>query len=237
MSQPFLLNPKVSVSVQRLGEEREPVLQADDVLVYPGALVDVADEAVFRPAAELNTFYPGLLAPAPVPYVQAVVRAIDPLIRQAFGLGRVAPGRVDCNFSLVTLAPEDLSTAQRLPHIDTADPLRFAILHYLCDERFGGTGFYRHRATGFETLSAARLDTYKVSLSREVAAAPPPHAYIRGETPLFAQTGRVAARFDRLAVYRSCLLHSGQIDAPELLSDRPREGRLTANIFLQYNRL
>jgi hypothetical protein len=37
-----------------------------------------------------------------------------------------------------------------------------------------------------------------------------------------------------LIVYRSRLLHSGQIIAPDRLDEDPRRGRLTANFFVIY---
>ena len=40
--------------------------------------------------------------------------------------------------------------------------------------------------------------------------------------------------FNRLVVYRSHMLHSGRIPPGAELSDDPRRGRLTANIFVTY---
>ena len=42
------------------------------------------------------------------------------------------------------------------------------------------------------------------------------------------------AVFDRVLIYRSRVLHSGQIDPTVGLSADPARGRLTANIFLNY---
>lgn len=234
---PLALNPRAQMRVLHVGAEREPVLVIDDVLATPGALVDyAATQAAFRPAAEFHSHYPGLLAPAPLGYVERVVRALAPLVVRAFGLpSGAAPGDAQCYLSLVTLAPEALSTGQRLPHVDTTDPRQFAVLHYLCDgARFGGTAFYRHRATGFETLDEARAPTHRARLDAELAQAPPPAAYVAGDTPQYAMTGAVEARFDRLVAYRSRLLHSGLIAPDAPLSPDPRTGRLTANIFVNF---
>jgi hypothetical protein len=37
---------------------------------------------------------------------------------------------------------------------------------------------------------------------------------------------------NRLVVYRSCVLHSGHVPSPQVLTADPRAGRLTANVFL-----
>lgn len=222
-------------AVLRVGQEAEPVLVVDDAAADPGALIDCAarDTTFAAPAAARN-FYPGLLAPAPLAYVESLARALDPHIRQAFDLGDVVLGGAVCNFSIVTLAPNRLNLAQRLPHVDTVDPLQFAILHYLFASDLGGTAFYRHRTTGFETLSPERVEAYQTALDAEIAGREPDPAYVIGDTPFHARTAGVDARFNRALVYRSRLLHSGQIAADAPLSPDPRHGRLTANIFLTY---
>jgi hypothetical protein len=231
----FHLNPEAGIRVAAIGGEQQPVIVIDQALQRPQALVDyAASEVAFEPAEAWRSGYPGLLGPAPLAYVETLSRALDPLIRETFGLGPVVLTEATCNLSLATLAPEALSPEQRLPHVDTVDPLQFAILHFLCDERFGGTAFFRHRTTGFESLTPERLARYEATLERELAAAPPPPAYLTGDTSLFARTAAFEARVDRVLVYRSRLLHSGQIIDPAALCANPREGRLTANIFLRY---
>ena len=227
--------PELAPAILRIGLENEPVLVIDDVAQDPDALVDcAARETTFTTPTAGRNFYPGLLAPAPLTYVETVARVLDPHIRQAFALGDVYLGRAVCNFSLATLAPGQLNLAQRLPHVDTVDPLQFAILHYLCGPQWGGTAFYRHRSTGFETLSPERVEAYQTALDAEIGRSPPAAAYVAGDTPLHVRTGGVDAAWNRALVYRSRLLHSGQIAANAPLSADPRLGRLTANIFLTY---
>lgn len=234
----FALNPQPHVAILRVGDEQEPVLVLDGVMRRPQALVDyAAAEVLFEPSARYNSGYPGLLGPAPLRYVADLVAGLRPRIEAAFGLTGVAPAQAQCNYSLVTLRPEELSVEQRLPHVDRADPLQFAILHYLCDAAFGGTAFYRHRSTGFESLTPERMVIHDAALARELSKAPPPAAYATGDTLLYLQTGEVEARFDRVIVYRSRLLHSGQIRPGDRLDADPRKGRLTANIFLNYRSL
>ena len=133
----------------------------------------------------------------------------------------------------MTLPPGALVASQREPHIDTTNPLQFAFLHYLCPSAFGGTAFYRHRRTGFETLTPERADDYRAARQSEEAENSAP-GYIVSDTPHFEQIAAIAAEPNRLVVYRSRLLHSGLITPGMPLSSDPRSGRLTANIFLTY---
>ncbi len=234
----FALNPRLTVSRELLGREGEPLLILDGVMRRPQALVDyAAREVSFRPAWGPADGFPGIRAPAPLNYVESLVRSLSPILEKAFGLDRVRLARAECNFSIVTLPPERLAPRQRIPHVDTVDPLQFALLHYLCDARFGGTAFYRHRATGFETLTAERLASYESARDRELAARPPAQGYIAADTAEYEQIGAVDAQFDRLIVYRSRLLHSGRIAPGIDLPEDPREGRLSANIFVNYRPL
>jgi hypothetical protein len=226
----FPLTASLRVEVTAVGRELEPVLVIDDVAADAGRLVDAATASRFDPAYGPGGGYPGLRAPAPLDYVETVVRWLAGPIGDAFGLGRIRPRRAECNFSLVTLPPDALVPAQRAPHIDTTDGAQFAILHYLCDARFGGTAFFRHRATGFEAITPERLAAYDAVRADEDTGG----GYVAADDRWFEQTGAVNASFNRLVVYRSRLLHSGVIASPALLSADPRRGRLTANIFATF---
>jgi hypothetical protein len=233
----FALRPQMNVSVQRIGREREPVMTLDGVMADAGALIDyAAREVAFEPVWGPSGGYPGIRAPAPLDYVGALVRTLSPTIERAFGLSGVKLAKAECSFSLVTLPPNRLAPLQRVPHVDTTDPLQFAVLHYLCDERFGGTAFYRHRATGFETLTRERYGAYEAARAGELEQ-DTRAGYIVADTEHYAQTAAFAAAFDRVLVYRSRLLHSGLIAPDAPLSPDPREGRLTANIFVNYRRV
>lgn len=233
----FSLNPQATSRLRHIGSEGEPLLEIDGLLRDPGALVDyAAEEARFERAYGPEGGYPGVRAPAPLDYVEAVVRAVDPLLREALGLQGVRLGKAECNLSLVTLPAASLAAAQREPHVDTSDPLQFAFLHYLCPSRFGGTAFYRHRSTGFETLRPERLDIYEAARERE-RREEGRAGYIASDTGCFLQIATVEAAPNRLAIYRSRVLHSGQIAPDAPLSADPRRGRLTANIFLTYRQV
>jgi hypothetical protein len=202
----------------------------------PKALVDYAvQQTSFEPFAKRDNYYPGLRARAPNGYMNRVYLALAPLIAKVFGVTANERPSASCVFSLATLAPADLNLAQSLPHVDSTDARELAILHFLCDARWGGTAFFRHRATGFESVTDDRSAAYFPSLNADVARHPPARGYIRSSTEIFEQTAEIDARFNRAIIYRGNVLHSGQVDAALGLSADPRAGRLTANTFVHYS--
>jgi hypothetical protein len=229
------VNPARRASLYEVGRERERVVVVDGLLRRPEALVDhVAETCAFAPEREAGNYYPGVRAPAPEGYVRALSAAVGALVAEAFPdlAGRRA--RTSAWMSLATLRPEQLNLAQRAPHFDATEPGQLAVLHYLCDGLHGGTAFYRHRSTGFEAITPERVQPYVSALGPELERAPPRQAYVSGDTPLFEQIGKVEAKLDRLVIYRSRLLHSGDIAPGCNLSPDPRRGRLTANSFLLF---
>jgi hypothetical protein len=128
-----------------------------------------------------------------------------------------------------------LQPLQRLPHFDSPDDLQLAVLHYLSPVDQGGTSFYRHRSTGFESLSNERSARYAAALDADVRAqGPSPTAYINGDSPMFERIASFAGEFNRVLVYRSVSLHSADIASDFRFEADPRRGRLTANLFYFY---
>jgi hypothetical protein len=233
----FTLDPSWRIELTHVGDEREPVLVVDGVMRDPVSLVEYAAREVrFQPPARGANFYPGVVGPAPLNYVRDLVTALRPAMADAFGLADAVPARATCNYSIVTAPPAELAPAQRLPHVDSSDPLQFALLHYLCSDQFGGTDFYRHRETGWESLTPERSAAFGDMFEADLIRHPPTEAYIDGDSALYARTGGVEVRFDRLIVYRSRVFHSGRIPPSTPLVADPRRGRLTANVFVNYGR-
>jgi len=231
----FSLHPKLSISSGQVGPEREPVVFIDDVLRNPQALVEYAcREVEFIPAWSDAGGYPGVRAPAPLNYVESMVQALTPILEHAFPLDGARLSHATCHLSLVTLRPDELTPMQRIPHVDTVDPWRIAILHYLCDETFGGTAFYRHRETGLQTIGQENEALYLQARDLELEHDPPPRGYLQGDSGCYQQTALVEARFNRVVIYRSRHLHCGRIPPGMTFSAEPAAGRLTANIFASF---
>lgn len=222
--------PEASITVHQFGAEREPVVQIDGFSGQVDALLAKGRAAAYGPA---GAYYPGLRAPAKPDYLAARNPMLAEIMRRAFGFGR----SLNCEaaaFSLVTLAPDDLSPSQRIPHYDDTGPGVIAVMHYLLGPESGGTAFYRHRRTGFETVTPERTRAYHAALVRDdLEYGAPPAGYLYGEGDRYEMIGEVEAAPDRLILYRGRLLHSSVIPDPATLSSDPAKGRLTINMFLQ----
>ncbi len=226
---PLQLGRSISVRLERIGAERQPLMIVDEVLSDPQAMIDAACAAKFYVPHHTN--YPGINAPVPRSYYLTVIMALRGPIEAAFGLPSSAYLSYFGFFALATVGASDARPIQKIPHRDSPDPNRLAMIHYLCRGSFGGTGFFRHRATGFESVDASRQPRYESTARRELAAtACDPQGY--AQSPNYELIGRSEAVFNRLIVYRSHVLHSALLTDPAGSAD-PALGRLTVNGFIE----
>lgn len=137
-------------------------------------------------------------------------------------------------YSLVTTNPEDLIPLQRFPHVDGTDPQRIAMMLYLHHTDHGGTAFFRHRSTGYETLTSETFPKYRAALEAEVQQSGlPPARYITDGSPHFDKIHECGGKFNQAIFYRGNVFHSGVIKNEAELSSDPRKGRLTINAFFR----
>ena len=224
--------PAPSFTVSPIGTEGQPLVTIENFAADPDALRAAATATRFGAAAH---YYPGLRAALPADYLSSQQPVIAAALAQAFG----ADGDVeviDASFSMVTRSPAALTIGQRLPHVDSLVPERVALVHYLARGRTDGTAFFRHRATGYETVDEARSPAYQAQLGAELREAGRPAGYIAGDTPLFERIAVADARYNRALLYRSFLLHSGDIRPDAPLSADPATGRLTVTAFFTFSR-
>lgn len=212
--------------VQKIGSSEQPVVVIDDFHPEPDRLRDMATRASYK---TLNPYYPGVQAPADPRHLGPVEAVLSDVFRSIFSIEK-GVSIIQCSFSIVTTPEADLAPIQRLPHIDTPDPGRIALLHYLSGEETGGTAFYRHIVTGAEVIHQNQFQSYAKALESEGL---PKAGYMRGSDARFEQIGHVPAKPNRAVLYRSQLLHSGQIPDGFHFSDDPAKGRLTLNSFFQ----
>ena len=229
MSLPPEPPPEPPHHVELIGEERQPVIVIDDFVAAPVALRAQAEALAYQP---MGRHYPGLRAEVPGETVAEYLAPVQALIARVFGFSGPA-AVVSAGFSIVTTPPAALTLIQRLPHFDGLEGERIALLHYLCDDACGGTAFYRHRSTGFETISAARHAAYDAALHADVSRhGMPAPDYIRGDTEIYQQIARFAAAPNRALIYRGHSLHCADLPAELDLTPDPRRARLTVNTFL-----
>ncbi len=216
--------------VHRFGHEREPVIVIDGFSGWTDGLIKAGRSAQY----EQVTGYPGIRANIePKGYVSQADKAplLAAALRDEFGFSQMK--FESCSFSIVTLRPEELSPAQRIPHFDEARAHVVAIVHYLSARAESGTAFYRHRRTGFETITPERLDDYERAKKTDDADFGEAAAqYQRGDSERYELIGEVEAKPDRLIAYRGRQLHSGNILSVPAPDRAVTEGRLTVTGFI-----
>ena len=224
-----VIDPAAAVRVLRQGREKQPVVVIDGALADPDAWRQVAARAHF---AAIRPFHPGVSAAVPARLAAQLRDELAPLIGDAFAPDPLPPAS-GCYLSLVTTLPEDLAPVQRLPHVDGLERARIAVLVYLSGAEQGGTGFFRQRATGFETVDQGRSAAFQAALEAGLAEhGPPPPGYLHDDTALYEMIALHEARPNRALVYRSHTLHSAAIPPGAPLPDDAATGRLTLNLFL-----
>ncbi len=229
----FSINPDLTVEIIYVGQEQEPVIIVDDLLKVPETLIQYA-EAGHPFQKDAKDFYPGIRKPLAPVYAENIYRHLMEAMWTVFSSKLTVNIKLLSSvLSLTTNTAKDLRPIQSVPHFDSYLPNQIAGVHYLCDSKFGGTSFYRHRKTGFETMDAQRIQEYAPLLKSEVMQSNrTAFDYINGDTELFARTASIDAKFNRAIFYRSNILHSGNIQTTAGLSDNPRLGRLTANTLI-----
>jgi hypothetical protein len=225
----------IPYTVKTFGEEGEPVVIIEDFAPDPGVLMT---DAMGRAFAPNGPHYPGIRSVAPAGYLQPRQDLLREVLVDVFGFDAGTGAQLlECNYSLVTTRPDELTPIQRLPHFDGLEPDRIALLHYMSGPQKGGTAFYRHIGTGFETITAERHAEYDAALRAEIAEdGEPGPGYFTGSNTRFEQIGEVEAGINRAILYRGRRLHSGIIPADFDFEPSAAKGRLTVNSFLAMRR-
>jgi hypothetical protein len=216
--------------VEYIGNERAPVVVVQDLWPKPEALIEAA--AGKSDYSVRSLYYPGVRSSAPPDYARSITSQLADIILSTFGFaGELAI--TDSTFSLVATPAERLVAFQRVPHFDSTDPHRLALLHYLCGPQHGGTSFYRHRATGIESVTDENRERYiKVVNAEAKTCGLPPARFIDGDTEIFERIARYQCTFNGALIYRGRILHSINMPPDFRPDPNPRTGRLTVNTFL-----
>ena len=229
------LHPDITNLVLNVGDEKTPVIIIDNFLANLDAFVDsVCAHVDFD--AEKQTYYPGFRARIGEDYCRLVVNTLGRHLFKVFAVPEHHRLVLDgAYYSLVATPPEQLLPAQCRPHCDTAMPYYLAIMQYLSPGEHGGTGFFKHKQTGFERITPERKNQYSQSVARfDQLHGNPSQSYITASNDQFELMGSVEYRPNRMIIYPGNLLHSGLINPATDIDKNPRTGRLTANIFLNF---
>jgi hypothetical protein len=229
-------NTGAKPKVVLVGSERTPIVVIDEFLEdLTGLNFYACTEGSFE--QQRTAGYPGVRSGLPNSYVDEALSVCIPLIREVYKVPAMYRYRRHHAFFSLTCMPEaDLAIPQRMPHVDTQRPHYFAILHYLNPHEYGGTGFYQHRPTGYERITERRYHHYFLAVKQFMMQNGfPENRYCRSSDDHYELIDKVDYVFNRLVIYPGNLLHSGMISPNRDLSSNPEKGRLTANIFIDFD--
>ena len=221
--------PNWEVQQIRYGNGRHPIITIDNFSPHAGDLLTDCQAQNFQ---RHGPYYPGVQAYAPTKYLAPHRQSLGYVLSRAFGYGEVKTEMEMCMYSYVTTPPAELMPLQRYPHYDGGHPRKVALLHYLCGADQGGTQFYRHDRTGYETVFPERQSNYMQARrydSKAYGLRRP--AYFKDTEHGFTRLKQVKARFNRAILYPSCTLHSGELGSSPKFTTRQDTGRLTVNTF------
>lgn len=230
----YKLHPALDYKFYLVGQEKTPLLVIDNFLSDAESLIDFCIKNTNF--SRVDNFYPGLRMAAPRDYLYAINHYLAELLENIFDLTPDKIAGCKSLYSMVITPPEQLEKNQCLPHIDSYLTGDLACVHYLCGKEKGGTSLYRHRKTGYEKITSETIDHYKHSVVNEGALEFEKKAYMNGSNNYFEQIASVDAMFNRMIIYPSNILHSGNIAPDFSFSTDPLNGRLTLNSFIYSKR-
>jgi hypothetical protein len=229
---PFVFNTDAMVKLVHIGRRRLPIAVVDNVLHDPEAVAALGFAQSY--AEDRSNLYPGVRSPMPERFSPALRAWLTPILRRNGVLGPDGVLHRDSSFfSVVTTASTDLLPIQCIPHYDSPDPNLFAAVIYLCDSRFCGTSFYRHRRTGYEEITPENQENYKLALATEMRLhGAPKKEYMNGDSLLFEAIFSNELRFNSAIIYPGRALHAANIPSQFKPPKDKSEWRLTITALL-----
>jgi hypothetical protein len=229
----FAFNDNAEVRLAQIGRRAISLTMIDNVLREPQGVAALGFAQSY--AEDSSNLYPGLRTPMPERFSMAFRAWLTPILqRNGMLAGNQAICRATSFFSVVTTPSTDLLPIQRIPHYDSTDPNLFAAVIYLCDTRFSGTSFYRHRRTGYEEITEENRDNYQLALDNDMRIhGVPRQEYVNGDGVLFETIFSNELQFNSAIIYPSRILHAANIKG---VFQRPKdrsEWRLTVTALLQ----
>lgn len=236
----FEINRDLTAEALQIGNENTPVFIVDDFMLDLSPARKEAVSLAFSSDDEATgSYYPGIRAPVGGDYGMAVLRYVTNVLYKFFQVpDDLTMHPLNGSYSLITTREEDMHLLQCIPHFDNDRPFTFAAIHHLNDGEFGGTGFYRHKPSGFENITEDRKQQYFDSAQAFIDTnGNPERRYVTDSTDHFELVHKIDYRPNRLAIYPSSVLHAPYIDRPDRdVNPDPRTGRMSANFFLEFRK-
>jgi len=233
MGKKYQVNSRASLRHSAIGDERRPLLTVDQFIHNPDELVREAVE-VYAQVENDRSYFPGIRFPVSIDYQFALLAGLGRSLEKVFDVNTSNIKSIESYFSIVNTKPSKLTDLQKIPHFDFPLTKGLAAIHYLCNEGFGGTSFYKHNQTGYEYIDEQRFANYQQVLSSELESRTLPDKYIVGSNELFTKVGGIDARFNAISVYKGSSLHSGDISSGYNYDSPILQSRLTITSFIHF---
>lgn len=218
--------------------DQTPIFIIDNFVTDISSVIHDAKQVVFKKLNnDTDSNYPGSRAALNTQYTQAILDAIEPIFYKYYNVPNQLTSRIaSATYSLLTKKTEELNFMQCLPHYDDVMPNSFAVLHYLNDGDFGGTGFYKHVPTNFENITQTREKEFTEEAEKYLNKhGYPKQEYFTESDNHFELMGEVEYVPNRLVIYPMTILHSAFIRKQNNeVTDDINNGRLTANFFVKF---
>lgn len=220
----FAFNANAQVRQAHIGRRGITVTLIDNVLHDPEGVAALGFAQTYT--HDRGNLYPGMRAPVPESFSIALRAWLASILHRTIS-------RDTSFFSVVTTASADLLPIQCIPHYDSTDPDLLAAVIYLCDSRFPGTSFYRHRRTGYEEITEENRDNYKIALDYDMRThGVPRKEYMNGDSLLFEAIFSNPLKFNSAIIYPGRILHAANIPSPFVTPRDKSEWRLTVTALL-----
>lgn len=229
------VNDDLQWQVLKVGNEGTPVVIIDNFYSDTGDIIyQACHHSTFE--SKSNSYYPGIRSPLPRSYVISALQAIYQRVCAIYDVPlhlQLKPQ--ETYFSLITTPENELSLIQRMPHFDTSRQFYFAALHYLNDGEHGNTGLFRHKPTNLEKINCSDENAYIKSAQHHIdTQGEPKLGYFTESDEQFELFKELEYKPNRLVIYPGQLLHSILIRPKNDIDSNPKTGRLTANIFFEF---
>lgn len=232
-----MFNPNPQVERLAIGP-RHACYVIDDALLEPERWVEYAEAHRDAFGERDYNAYPGPELPLPAAAAAQLDAFFALHLRRRLGGRRTlhSMGRL----AMTTVAPGSLAPWQCFCHVDrlqVAAPhlVAASVLYLFRNTALGGTGFYMPKRPPEDIArlvrSASELPPRRFHVETGIA-----RGYMCESNDWFEKVLEVEPRWNRMIAYPGTVLHSGDLRAPQLLSDDPRHGRLTINGFFACTR-
>ena len=226
---------KADLKLELLGATKAPLLIIDNGSSQLDKIKKTAINSDF--CVDQANNYPGIRAPIDRETVIAYIKPLLPFLYKVFKIPeQLTPHPIDNYYSLITTDEQDLTPSQTIPHFDTNNRYYIAMIHYLNDGDFGGTGFFKHKATGYEFVDQARRKPFLRSVERYLTDnINKPMQYCNARHPAFELHHSAEYKANRMLIFQGFMLHSTLVNTQRGICSSPQKGRLTANLFIDFH--